>query len=717
MEALKQFLTDEFLVVSLPRVLVLQNWRLGMFYKILQLLSIIVALMVAVSRNGFLEKHDVHAWGVNLWREAPVAPVPGTLPPSCTGMAAYVSEDDPTFKYKPTSCKAFPDREFSSVGGSKLFLPTFVDNTKAWDASGDECGAASRKACSELGAIFEEANGQCSCTLNEQFLVLDAGEQSVRFVYGYEVDTSDGQRRDLRRGGILSSTTSAGPEHELEPQSHALVTQFRARDGAACTFGGKSRWLQTEALGGITGTLNELLVCAGVTLDSDPATLVTGTLSAPSHLRTMGFKLELQLHLGQDLVGDLNCDVRVVATPITTVAYRDSIISSAFPKQGAVAHQRQRVHGVTMDVRVTGQIYTFRLAQVVRGVVDVFVVLQFPKMIVYFVAMYTMGIASRVHRSTARTRLNIFAKFHSSIAKVLLAEVAYRGLINNFTDRMNNLGSVTPHFLLERLEDIFRGDLQKDELTKLAAVVFTSMDKDHDDEIVCSEFLQSSTDDGEINLSTMIKFFHSQDSERNLRLQRILDDTEQRTKSLILKNRTRLFTPELEDVHTAHHFTCHDSDVGVTIDTGKAGNNGADSLVVGFDQNPEHHREHVVNDAPNSEKDIADLKVCMDKMTHHEKELQKLFDHHKHCAEALMKRVQDLEHNLLQALQVLKEALETTELSRQASLSPAPPTRLLADMEVVQASIAATRHSSKDSGATTRSPISQSAQHACHSGG
>jgi len=149
-----------------------------------------------------------------------------------------MSEDDPTFKYKPTSCKALPNEEFRYVNGGKLLLPTFVDNTKVWDGRGNDCGAISRKACSELSAdtVYGEVKGQCSCTLGEQFLVLNAGEQFVRFVYGYEVDTSNGKRQYLHRGGILSSTSFRGPEHRLEQQPMTLVTRFRAQDRGSMYF-------------------------------------------------------------------------------------------------------------------------------------------------------------------------------------------------------------------------------------------------------------------------------------------------------------------------------------------------------------------------------------------------------------------------------------------------------------------------------------------------
>jgi len=662
---LKAFFSDEFLVVSLPRVLVLQNRRLGMFYKLLQLAFMMIAVSYGVHEHLFMLHHDVQDWSVNLWHETHRATQPitdGTLPSFCKDTAAYMSKDDAVFQYKPTSCKAWSNNELRSVDGGKLFVPTFVDATKVWNGRGDECGAVSQKVCSELSAesIYEDADGQCTCTSGEQFLVPSAGEQYIRFVYGYEVDTSSGKRQDLHRGGILSSSVFSGPESRPQQQATTLVTQFRAHDGAACAFGGKTEWLQSEAVGGISGTLNELLACAGVTLDTDPATLVAGTVLAPPHLRTMGFKLVLHLFLSQDYFGDLKCDVKVVATPITTMAYHSDVISSAFPprRMGAVAHRLQRVHGVSIDVRLKGRIYTFSWYQVVRGAVDILVVLQVPRIIVYFVAMYMLDLISKVYRGTARTKLNVFRKFHSSIAKLLLAEVAFRGLINNFTDRMPELGTVTPQLLLQRLVDIFHGKLNEEEIVKLAAVVFKSMDRDNSDEICCSEFIQSSTDEGELNLAMMTSFFEAKASDRSSffgRLRGVLDDTEKRSSIVISRSLSRLFNSQSTDELSVSKILSWDS----TVSKLRSLKFEASDMFIGieYNQKPPDQEQHVGGNLPNDEKDNADLNRWREELARHEKEIQKLLDHHKQTAETLTRRVQELELLILQALGVLKESL------------------------------------------------------------
>merc|ERR1719215_2422717 len=240
-----------------------------------------------------------------------------------------------------------------------------------------------------------------------------------------------------------------------------------------------------------------------------------------------------------------------------------------------------------------GQVYTFSWFQIVRGAVDILVVLQVPKMIVYFVAMYLMGPFSQVYRNTARTKLNIYSKFHSAIAKVLLAEVAFRGLVNNFTDRMTQLASLTPPLLYSRLADVFQGYLQSEQVLKLAAVVFHSMDKDNSDEISCKEFIHSSTDDGEISLSMMTRFFEEKTASRFARVQRIL--AEQRKTVPMSKSLSRLFTPH--DSSQSLEMT-----IGSTFDIDDVVGNLGDEC----DQEPTQHQHGLIRKMSTHDTDGAD---------------------------------------------------------------------------------------------------------------
>jgi len=301
-----------------------------------------------------------------------------------------------------------------------------------------------------------------------------------------------------------------------------------------------------------------------------------------------------------------------------------------------------------VDVRVTGEIYTWSLKAFISGAVDILVVLQLPSMVVYFVAMYLMGPTSQVYRGAARTKLNIFSKFHSSIAKMLLAEVAYRGLVNNFTGHLDDLVSVTPPLLLERLEDIFRGLLTKEEIMRLATVVFKTMDEDNTDEIRATDFIKACTDDGEMALSTLTRFFHTEASGRRFVLQRILDDTESRATTVARDFETRLFTPnESFDYPPIQTFTPSLPSYQEVV-----------VRLTGRDEVGDE--EQVTGEDPDHAEDIA-LNKCREQIASHEKELQRLWDHQKDTVETLMRRMQEVELHASGALGILREAVQAHE--------------------------------------------------------
>jgi len=538
------YISDEFLVVSLPRTLVLRNKRLGTLNKFLQVAFIAMATAYCVVSRVFLLSYPVEAWGVNIW------PVDGSSSNSssnssstqdaqyCTNPAAYAyMHESSATHYEPTSCKALSAGEaYSNLMDGAVFVTTFAADNAIWQGAGNDCGPSAEKECAARNGIwaatYQEAGGTCSCTIHEQFLVQNAEQQRVRLVYGFEVDLSGGRRLDIYRGGIVAPTTSRGPQHALKQSTSDLETTFIATDGKQCQFGGKSTWQLSEAVGGISGTLHELLNCAGVTLDSNPESLVAGASLpfSPPHLRTQGVRLELHMNIQEDLFGRISCDIRVVATPVTTAVWTGDVQpwggggSAGMTK----AQHSRRAQGVALSARVRGTIYTFSWIQVVRGCVDVIVVLHVPHYIVYFIAMYLLGLISEVYRNAAQARFNVFNHFHSSVAKLILSEVAFRGIVGDFESDMHDLPGMTPNMLFYRLQDIFKhyvdsGVLSMEEVMGMCAVTFNVMDKDANGEIACAEFIEASTDDGEINLNRLAMFF---DNDQNIGvLRRLLDDT------------------------------------------------------------------------------------------------------------------------------------------------------------------------------------------------
>jgi len=524
------FIVDEFLVVTLPRTLVLHNRRLGTFYKLLQLLFVIMVIVYCIFSRVFLLSHTVEAWGVNIWPEETSSSVGARaganrhgLAAHCTNPAAYAyAHETGVTHYEPTSCKPLSTGEaYSSLMDGAVFLATFAADSTIWEGAGSQCGPSAERECAARNATksarYQEAGGGCSCTIREHFLVQNAEQQRLRIVFGYEVDLSAGRRLDIRRGGIVAQTSSD------------LQTTFRAADGGLCHFGGRSEWKLSEAAGGISGTVHELLHCAGVTLDSNPESLLAGATlpSSPPHLRTQGVRLELHMDFREDLLGHMFCDVRVVGTPVATAVWTRDVQPWGGIGSASAQHSR-RAHGIALSARVSGTIYTFSWVQVVRGFVDITVVLQIPRFIIYIISMYMMGLVSEIYRGSAKTKLNIFGKFHGSVAKLILAEVAFRGLVGDWNNSRENLPGITPKMMFKRLQSIFQaqldsGILDENELLKMTAVIFNLMDKDGGGRVCCGEFIEACTDDGELNLNRMAQFF---DEDRKISyVRRFFDNT------------------------------------------------------------------------------------------------------------------------------------------------------------------------------------------------
>merc|ERR1712176_1032088 len=102
--------------------------------------------------------------------------------------------------------------------------------------------------------------------------------------------------------------------------------------------------------------------------------------------------------------------------------------------------------------------------------------------------------------------------------------------------------------LLKRLQDIFEEDcrtgvLGQQELRKMASVVLTSMDKDSNSKIGCSEFIQACTNDGEISLHRMADFFSAKQPKQFMR--RLFDDTDLRASKVDMR-RTKSFESSLD---------------------------------------------------------------------------------------------------------------------------------------------------------------------------
>lgn len=264
------------------------------------------------------------------------------------------------------------------------------------------------------------------------------------------------------------------------------------------------QWSHVHAQHGIHMTLEELLACADVDLD------------APPHLRTMGLALHLRLDYRQESLWVDHMTCLITVTP--ALGWTRAPPSSEFVRLsgGGAAWRTRRAHSVAIVTAVSGHVYIFDWPAAVRGIVDVAVMMQLPSAVVGFIALYCMGLISGVYRHAKQTKLSVFAMFHAAAAKLVLAEVAFRGLIGGiWHENAAALSDLTPSMLLKHMREVFHGHvtegtLQEEELRRMSAVLFRGMDTKNAGKVTCSEFIHALTDGADIDVRKIARFFQEE---------------------------------------------------------------------------------------------------------------------------------------------------------------------------------------------------------------
>jgi len=502
---IKLFIQEEFFVLSLPKTLTLRNRRLGMLYRSMQVMMLGIIIAYLVQTEVGLIRHNVQPWGVSLLIDS-VTAAKGMEPSYCLNPTAYVhTRQSDHQRFSPSSCTVLEDYETHSVENSELLIHSFIQDTKVWEEFGDACVEQVAPSCEQnfTNSKFEsEKSGGdgCSCTFTEEFLVSRPEEQRIILFHGFQVDYSGGKGEQVFHGGI-------GYSNSDNARYVDILTIFQRKDGHVCEVGGRLRWSSNDATHGIHMTLGELLACADVSLDMPP------------HLRTMGLAIQLRLDYKESLAGHITCQIVVETADRSAVApYSSDFIRLP---SGNGARRIRRPHSVAINAVVQGQLNSFDWPSAVKGIVDVAVLLTVPSTLVGMVALYGMGLISEVYRHAQRTRLSIFAMYHTAAAKFMLAEVAFRGLVGGvWQGNAASLHGLTPLMLYRHIKEVFQehvadGTLQEEELYRMTAVIFRGMDPNNVGTISCNQFIHAVTDDGDMDIRKMAQMFGDDSEEKN----------------------------------------------------------------------------------------------------------------------------------------------------------------------------------------------------------
>merc|ERR1712129_322245 len=146
-----------------------------------------------------------------------------------------------------------------------------------------------------------------------------------------------------------------------------------------------------------------------------------------------------------------------------------------FMQNGVV---KQKIHvgtfGIRMLTKTTGAIMVSDITSNVEAIVQLAVLSTFPRAVTAFIALYCLGLVSELYRRARRTRFSIQSQIRYAVAKMMLAEIGFRGLLGgDWKGKASAMRGLGRRRLLDHMNDVFHqavsdGNLQPCDLENMA---------------------------------------------------------------------------------------------------------------------------------------------------------------------------------------------------------------------------------------------------------
>lgn len=540
--SIPRFINDEFLVCTVPQRLVIQHAKLGFLLRCMQLAMFIAVVYRLTTQQVWLKTSTPTPFAPLLYNEGgdPTAAQNDNVA-HCKDTPSYWHKYDETWGFYPKRCEALEPGEMAVQRSSDhLFLPTYIMDYTVARGTGDTCGHATRAWCNSTKGALQESSSGCSCSSGNEFFAKNPEQQRLGIYHGYEVDTSGGEGTWVMRGKSEGRFHWKGPLHDLEEHDGTLMTIVLSVEGEPCRVDGRSTWTYEHAQWGIEGTLSEWLACAGVSLDTNPSSLIQAN-GLPKHLRTMG--VSLQLHFDYRNMHDQPHKGVVCYVTVNALVQWTQIQPPAdmiwLGDEAQIAKRTRLAFGVAIDMKVTGSFKLFSFSYLMLHCVETFVVFKIPLVITQLIALYFMGFLSVIYRRARQVKFNIFTHYRESIAKLVQAEVAFRALVGGVWKGAVANKELPMRHLYLHLCDAFdyhlkSGTLSKLEVRQMTSAIFCHLDFEGDGTIGCSDFVRSCTENDVFDLMTVANMLTGSKEGKDGGIITRLSDHSQRTDSSVV---------------------------------------------------------------------------------------------------------------------------------------------------------------------------------------
>lgn len=467
----KAIVKGVFGYILVPKYLIIENMRLGVFFRFMQASAIGFCVWTFVSSKMYNYYSTPEGGVTGFVMEAPSTASSGQA--HCDN--AYGSYKWGSFK--PQGCAALPSAERYNTGTDNVFVPTFVHDDYVEAKAGAACGTSnfSDNSCNICGtyetganaatmnsncesnttasactsdttnkcfvvgayekltvknALFQET---CKCTVTRHFFVDNAEQTNLGFNHGYSAaqtaTATSFQEGRTDKPGIEERTVVSANEVSTAKVTtvggtdlllHTRVRDRRTRslkDGLSFKNDAQNS-LPTATVGDWLGVAS---IDNGNSWDLNTRTSLQGTSGQEnSLLRHTGARVVMDMVYENGEGTDPTCTVDVSVDADAPVFREEINYSSAYNAfNGTGTWRVRKAYGLKFVFAASGKFEFFDVVQAMQAIASVLVILELPAKIAMYLALFGLGLLSRIYYSVQSERLRIDRQFHGMVARMI----------------------------------------------------------------------------------------------------------------------------------------------------------------------------------------------------------------------------------------------------------------------------------------------------------
>ncbi|CAD7941226.1 unnamed protein product [Amoebophrya sp. A120] len=333
--------------------------------------------------------------------------------------------------------------------------------------------------------------------------------------------------------------------YDIKELDHEVITSLRRKGQKDATVGGHT--FRSGAGQAVSIPVSSFLEAAGVgnldlpSMYSNHKYIADTTLQSSAALRATGINLAISISCARKDVSvfetqDMNiyCDMFADSEPTWTTR-EDGVHDEFVSRTGSGILKTKKQHGVKLNFRFTGRLGYFSTSIFLGSLTSAIVLLELPGKAVMLLALFCLGLLSRVYYSCQSQRLNLRHQVHGFAARLINAKKSYEAIVKSdkmdtHLDRATLAKEMTEsfHHLCEEKDE--HGEpiadpnkpLQKEELEKMTELVYQGLDADHEGSISLDEYVDASTSNEVLRVDQIVQFFD--DQRQRSCLEKLFDD-------------------------------------------------------------------------------------------------------------------------------------------------------------------------------------------------